>query len=208
MLCRWGPYCPFILYIIVFHLLIPNSQSIILPSLAWQPHVCFLCPWVCFCLMDKFICVMVWIPHIRILDGICRWHLQLDRLLHRFIVSCTCRQQLKAPGFRITTRLAPSVRACAWCCAVHCSSLSCLCEHAKYVHFTNWNRYLGEVCRQNNLGKESLWFWRTQLWTIQAGDRKFGKLGYDISRSYQLAGGPWAFLDTLCILIFLLVKRK
>ena len=38
------------------HLLTPNSQSIP-PLPPWQPQVCSLCLWVCFCLIDRFICV-------------------------------------------------------------------------------------------------------------------------------------------------------
>ena len=40
-----------------FHLLIPNFWSIPPPSplAPWQPQVCCLCLWVCFCLEDKFI---------------------------------------------------------------------------------------------------------------------------------------------------------
>ena len=41
--------------------MIPNFQT---PP--WQPEVCFLCLWVCFCFLDKFICV--------ILDSTWKWY--------------------------------------------------------------------------------------------------------------------------------------
>ena len=47
------------------HLLIPDSHSMAPPAPSpWHPPVCSLCLWVCFCLIDKFICVTFWIPHI------------------------------------------------------------------------------------------------------------------------------------------------
>ena len=40
------------------HLLIPNSQSTPPPPPPlWQPQVCSLCLWICFCFIDTFICV-------------------------------------------------------------------------------------------------------------------------------------------------------
>ena len=45
------------------HLLTPNSQSF--PSLShfppWQPQVCSLCLWVCFCFIDIFTCVVFYL---------------------------------------------------------------------------------------------------------------------------------------------------
>ena len=41
------------------HLLTPNSHSIPpLPPDPWQPQVCSLFLRVCFCFVDKFICVV------------------------------------------------------------------------------------------------------------------------------------------------------
>ena len=39
------------------HLLTPNSLSIPPPP-PWQPWVCSLCSWVCFCFVDRFICAI------------------------------------------------------------------------------------------------------------------------------------------------------
>ena len=47
-----------------FHLLIPNSQSCPPPFPPPQPQVCSFYPWVCFCFVDMFICVIIQIPHI------------------------------------------------------------------------------------------------------------------------------------------------
>ena len=52
---------PWLRYLSIFdvislHLLVPNYHSISpspLPS--WQPEVCSVCLWICFCFMDKFI---------------------------------------------------------------------------------------------------------------------------------------------------------
>ena len=41
----------------------PSAHPTLLP--AWQSQVCSLCPWVCFCFIDKFISVVVEIPHTR-----------------------------------------------------------------------------------------------------------------------------------------------
>ena len=41
------------------HPLTPNSQSSPSPfSPTWQPQVCSLCLWVCFCFVDRFICAI------------------------------------------------------------------------------------------------------------------------------------------------------
>ena len=46
------------------HLLTPTSLSVPKPSPLWQPQVCFLCLWVCFHFVDRFICVIFWISQI------------------------------------------------------------------------------------------------------------------------------------------------
>ena len=57
----------------------PNSQSIPLsPRPLWQPQVCSPCLWVCFCLVDRFICAMFYIPHLS--DII--WYLSFSFWLH------------------------------------------------------------------------------------------------------------------------------
>ena len=62
-----------------FHLPIPNSQSISAASLPpWQPQICSLCLWVCFCFVDKFIYVIL-------LDSTYKhiiWYLVLSDLIH------------------------------------------------------------------------------------------------------------------------------
>ena len=53
------------------HLLSPTSWPIWAP---WQPEVCSLCLWVCFCFVDKFICVIFYVSHVS--DII--WHLPVS----------------------------------------------------------------------------------------------------------------------------------
>ena len=61
------------------YLLIPNSQFIPPhPSPFWQLTVCSLCLWICFCFVDKFICIIFWIPHVS--DVI--WYFSLSDWLH------------------------------------------------------------------------------------------------------------------------------
>ena len=49
-------------------LLIPNSQSIPpLTPFPSKPQLCFLCLWVCFCFIDRFIYVIFWIPYVNVL---------------------------------------------------------------------------------------------------------------------------------------------
>ena len=48
-----------VFYVISLHLLVPNSHSISpSPLPPWQPEVCSVCLWICFCFMDKFIYVI------------------------------------------------------------------------------------------------------------------------------------------------------
>ena len=70
------------------HLLIPNSQSTLPHTWSLSPNT--LCPCVCFCLVDKLICVMFYISHIR--HSI--WHLSfsfwltsLSMIISRSIIS-------------------------------------------------------------------------------------------------------------------------
>ena len=39
------------------------------PPPLWQPPICSLCLWICFCFMDRFICVIFYIPHISNIIG-------------------------------------------------------------------------------------------------------------------------------------------
>ena len=61
------------------HLLTPTSYSIppLAPS-ALATIAYSLCLWVCFCFVDKFVCVLFQIPHIS--DII--WYLSFSDLLH------------------------------------------------------------------------------------------------------------------------------
>lgn len=61
-----------------FHLLTPRSYSIPPPTLRW-PHIWPLCLWVCFSSVDKFLCVVFWIPHLSDIT----WHLPF----HFWIIS-------------------------------------------------------------------------------------------------------------------------
>ena len=62
-------------------LLIPNSQSIppLPPSLSARSLVCFLYLWICFCFLDKLICVVFYIPHKK---DILYIRLSMSHLLH------------------------------------------------------------------------------------------------------------------------------
>ena len=52
--CTIGPHSLFILSVIVCIYQPPNSHpSYSLPHPPWQPQVCSLCLWVCFCLADR-----------------------------------------------------------------------------------------------------------------------------------------------------------
>ena len=53
------------------HLLSPTSRPI---WALWQLEVCSLCLWVCFCFVDKFICVIFYVSHVS--DII--WHLPVS----------------------------------------------------------------------------------------------------------------------------------
>ena len=70
------------------HLLIPTSTpSLPHPPPPWQPSVCSLCPWFCFCFIDKFICVIFQIPHIS--DII--WYLSFSFWLTSLsMIICSC----------------------------------------------------------------------------------------------------------------------
>ena len=55
-----------------FHVACANPKPPIHPSITpsdpvppWQPPVYSLCPWVCFCFTDRFLCVILLIPHIN-----------------------------------------------------------------------------------------------------------------------------------------------
>ena len=70
LITRYWIYCPvlhsrnllFVHYIHnSLHLGTPNSQICPSPS---QPQICSLCVWVFFCFIDKFIGVIIYIPHI------------------------------------------------------------------------------------------------------------------------------------------------
>ena len=65
MCCTVGPCCLSIPYIIVC-ICSPQTPN---PSLSlllwpWQPHICSLCLWICFCFVDKLICVIFYIPRV------------------------------------------------------------------------------------------------------------------------------------------------
>ena len=76
VLCaRVGPCCLSILYIKAYVCWPqPPTPSLPQPPPPWQPQVCSLCPWFCFCFIDRFICVIVEILHIS--DII--WHLSFS----------------------------------------------------------------------------------------------------------------------------------
>ena len=55
-----------------FHFACANPKPPIHPSITpsdpvppWQPPVYSLCPWGCFCFTDRFLCVILLIPHIN-----------------------------------------------------------------------------------------------------------------------------------------------
>ena len=57
--CTVGPCCLSIPNVIVC-IYQPQTPSPTLPLSAppWQPQVCSLCPWVCFCFVDRIICAI------------------------------------------------------------------------------------------------------------------------------------------------------
>ena len=67
-----GPHClPILNVTVCIHQHQTPHSPYSLPPPPWQPPVCSLCLWVCFCFMDRFIGAIFLIPHIS--DII--WHL-------------------------------------------------------------------------------------------------------------------------------------
>ena len=63
-----GPFCLIHSTYSGLHLLIPNSQYIPLPLPPLGNDKSVLCPWVCLCFIDRFICVIFW-------DCACKWYM-------------------------------------------------------------------------------------------------------------------------------------
>ena len=86
-----GPFCLFILYILVWILLIPNSRSLPFLLPLQQLQICSLCLWVCFCSTDKFI-VSYFIFHIQMIShGVCLPLSNLPRYDNLWFHPCSCR---------------------------------------------------------------------------------------------------------------------
>ena len=106
---------------------------------SWQPQVWSLCPWVCFCFVDRFICVLYkwystytwysmvfvsfWPTSRRMIISLrpcrCRWH--YFALLCGWVLLCCMYSPhlLYAVLCQWTFRLFPCLGHCEQCCCEH-----------------------------------------------------------------------------------------